>query len=142
MSYTGGTQNGVNCALLVAGNVIDGRMYGKIRMFTDRYDMVGALGKSETIMLGYLPKDVVPLGGWLGNSASLGTSVVSVGILGTLAKYRTGATKTSITREELGLTAAYGVLISTAEEILLSNDATAALPTSGIITLTMTFGAY
>ena len=138
---TGSDFNGVRFTTLVAGNVVGGQFTnGRVHVFVDTYVMTTpVVAKSKNIAMGFLPGGCVPLGGWLNNSASLGTSVVSIGITGNTAKYRALLVKTSLTPELFGATAAMGVQLGdeAEEEVLLVNDATADMPAAGTIVMQM-----
>lgn len=136
---TGGDFNGVQCTLLKTegGRVNSEFTQGRMRVFVDRYDMsTGTVAKSKTLALGYMPKEAVTVGGYLTVSATLGSSEVSVGITGTVAKYRASAVKTTVTPELIGV-ATLGLQLSAAEEILIVNNTAADLPTSGTVALAM-----
>lgn len=146
MAFTGGDYNGANVTTLLAtppSNVVSGKVAdARIHAFFDSFDMATAtVKKSKSLWLGYMPKGVVPLFGLLGTTATLGTATISVGITGSTAKYRADAVLTATSWELLGVAAGFGTEITAQEEVLITNSATADLPTSGIVKLLMLWGS-
>lgn len=90
---------------------------------------------SDTIEIARLPIGCIPLYGILHSDVSLVTSVVSIGITGTTAKYRAAAVFTATGTPTL-FGADIGDAIS-AEEIVFITIATASLPASGTLRVMM-----
>lgn len=93
---------------------------------------------TDTIVVGLLPKGSIFLYGILNNSASLSTATVAIGITGTTGKYRAALVKTTTTPEVIGVGGAHGVVL-TANETVFITIATASLPASGTLSVTLVY---
>lgn len=91
---------------------------------------------SDTIVVGVLPKGSIFLYGVLNNSVSLGSSTVAIGISGTTGKYRAAAVKTTTVPEIIGVGGAHGVVLAANETVFIT-IATASLPASGTLSVTL-----
>jgi hypothetical protein len=101
----------------------------------------GIMAKSEDVAMVRLPKGIITLQVGILVSESLGSAAFSIGILGTTAKYKALGTQTGATGwiwymlesawDDGPLTAA--------EEIRITNDATAAFPTTSGGSINMAF---
>lgn len=100
-------------------------------IFRGTFDLAGAIAKSETLAMVRLPIGAIPYMCWLLSSVTLNTAVVSIGISGTAAKYRALATFTTAGQWVPFMIPASMTALTAVEEIWITNDATAAVPTSG-----------
>ena len=99
------------------------------------------MAKSKTAAMVRLPIGVIPYRIGLLITESLGSAVIALGISGTAAKYSVAATQTGIIFWNMYmLAAAFSTTPLTAiEEIWITNDATAAFPTTSGGSVTMAF---
>lgn len=129
------TTNGTRMAQLLA-TPIDypdpGDVGGKLRVFNEEV-LLGSQPIADIIRIGKLPKGARFIEGTLTSTVSLGTSTLSIGIVGTVTKYRAAAVHTTVDQPVLfGATAAVGLELA-AEETILATIGTAALPASGTL---------
>jgi len=98
--------------------------------------------KSKTIDFFTIKAGEIPyIFGFL-TDTSLGSAKVSVGISGSAAKYRASATYTTTDTVTWFNAAATHTALTADEEILVSNDGTAALPASGELRLFAIVGRH
>lgn len=93
---------------------------------------------SDTIKLFTLPTGATFIKGWVNISATLGSSTIAIGNSGSTGKYRAAATATSTdTPLDFGVTAAVAASPLSAEEDVIITIATANLPSSGTLAVTI-----
>ena len=113
----------------------------KVMVYPSSIDLSAISGgwdKSEsTAMFTYKAGDI-PLAIGVSAGVTLGTSKVSVGIEGTLAKYAPLATNTAVGVLKISMIDEFAVLAAD-EEVWVTNDGTADMPTS---TFLFCFGFY
>lgn len=103
------------------------------------YDMsTGTVAKSKTLGMVTIPAGVIVLAIGLITSATLSTAKISIGSSASTAKYRAAATFTTTdTWAWFNLATAFATQIAAqitaAELIVIANDTTADLPTSGTL---------
>lgn len=133
MAATSGTQ----MTKVDAGTPPDpGFVNGTVRCFAETVTLASQ-ASADTIEVGWLPKGAVPLYGVLTTTTSLGSSTISIGTSGSTAKYRADATFTATdTPTTFGKSAAVNTAL-TADETVIITVATAALPSSGTLHVTL-----
>lgn len=107
----------------------------KVRCSIDEYE-ASSLASGSTIYMQVLPKGAKVIGGWLLTDA-LGSGVqISVGIVGTTAKYLALTTvNTANLKTDLGLIDALGVELTAEETIILTTATAAATGTIKLVIL-------
>jgi hypothetical protein len=97
-------------------------------------------GAGNEIILAKVPAGLTFAYGVLTSDTSLGTSTVSVGISGTVAKYKAAAVNTALDTPALfGTTAQIGQAALTAEEVIFLQVLIANLPASGNLVVDLYF---
>lgn len=131
-----GTSNSAEKALAVAGTKIDpGKWYGKLRCFQATITLASQID-GEIITLFDLPKGFRPLFGLL-HSPTLGSSTIAIGIAGTTGKYRASAVHTAVVPTLFGAVGGMTAGALAADETVILTNTTAALPSSGQLTVMM-----
>lgn len=91
---------------------------------------------TDTLQLFTLPTGATFIKGWAYTSVSTSTATLAFGNSGSTGKYRAAAAITSTdTPNDFGITAAASAAPATAEEIVIATIGTAALPSSGTLTV-------
>lgn len=132
-----GTTVGTTTAAAVGYRPAASRIGGRCKIFSATVALASQT-TSDTIKLFTLPVGATFVKGWVNISATLGSSTIAIGNSGSTGKYRAAATATSTdTPLDFGVTAAVAGAVSTAEEDVIITIATANLPSSGTMTVTM-----
>lgn len=120
----------------VAGTPSPGFVHGTVRCFAETFTM-STQATTDTIEIGFLPKGSVFLYGVLTTDTSLGSATIAIGIAGTTGKYRAAAVQTATdTPQIFGVTAAAGVAEAADRRVIIT-IATASLPASGKLSVTL-----
>lgn len=125
-------------SLATLGAEIAPGLYGaEVRAYPSRIDLsaiTDGWDKSESTHMFTFSAGDTPLAIGLIAGVSLGSSKVSIGIEGTLAKYRALATFTAVNTMSLFMIPDWAVLTA-AEPVWVTNDATADMPTTTYLAL-------
>lgn len=125
-------------SLATAGTELDPGLYNAgLRFYYGRIDLSAVTDgwdKSESAAMFTFKAGDIPLAIGLIAGVSLGSAKVSIGLEGTLAKYRALATFTSVNVYALHSISAPAAL-SADEEVWVTNDATADMPTTTYLAL-------
>jgi hypothetical protein len=113
-----------------------GDVHGRVRIFNEKV-VLASQPTTDTVEVARLPKGARMLYGLLNSTVSLGSATLAIGIAGSTGKYRAAAAFTATdTPTFFGPAAAVGEAL-TAEEIVILTIATAALPASGTLRVTI-----
>ena len=118
----------------IGAQLAPGLFGSNIRLYGGRFTMA-TTGKSKSIAMFTWKYGDVPWAIGLLTDISLDTSKVSIGITGSTAKYRAPATYTAPNVWTFFMTEANIAMLSADEEVWVTNDSTADLPSSGEIVL-------
>ena len=121
--------------LATAGAQLSPGLFGSnLRLYGGRFTMAST-AKSKSIAMFTWKYGDIPWAIGLLTDATLATSQVSIGISGSTAKYKAAATYTTPNVWTYFMTEANIAMLSADEEVWITNDATADLPSSGEIVL-------
>ncbi len=105
---------------------------GKVRVFNEQITLAAEVA-GTAIPVAILPQGCVPLFGLVTTSVTLGTAQFSIGVQGSVAKYRAAAVLTTVDAPQLfGVTAGIGDPLAATERVLLTTSV-ATLPASGTL---------
>lgn len=105
---------------------------GTVRCFVEEITLATQT-TADTIEIARLPKGAVPLYGVVETDTSLGTTLLGIGIAGSVAKYRTATAFTALNTPTLfGVGAGIGVALAD-EEIVFITIGSASFPSSGTL---------
>lgn len=130
------TTNSIQAAQRAAGTLIDGRINGgQLHVF--RWDVdYASQAAADIIVLGRKPRGHCFIFGLLNADASSGSTTLSIGITGTVAKYRALAAHTTTDLPVFfGKQAPTEEAEATAEEEIIMTLAAATAPASGNLTV-------
>jgi hypothetical protein len=113
---------------------------GRIRRFRATITLASQ-ADGDTVVLAQVPAGYAFAYGIINASATLGSSTVAIGVSGTAGKYRAAATFTSATPTLFGVVGAVDDAPLTSGETVILTNTTAALPSSGTLTVDLYYSA-
>lgn len=132
--------NGVQAALIAAGSESAAAWSGgRLRASSDTLAYAAQAAGSTLTMCYPIPNGALIQGIWLNTDTSTATATLAFGISGTPAKYAAAAAYTTINTWVNVANAASSLAVLTAQTQLIITTATAALPASGNLVVTIEY---
>lgn len=113
---------------------------GRIRRFRATITLASQ-ADGDTVVLAQVPAGYAFAYGIINASATLGSSTVAIGVSGTAGKYRAAATFTGAAPTLFGVVGAVDDAPLTSGETVILTNTTAALPSSGTLTVDLYYSA-